>query len=55
MQILVQIKFLRSEIHKSLLVSGISKSVISADSIAESIYFTYKHLQKVNQELSQDI
>ena len=52
---LVQIKFLKSEIHKSLLLLAISKSAISADSSAESIYCTYKHLQTVNRELSQDI
>ena len=51
----MQIKFIKSEIHKSLLLLAISKSAISANSSAESIYCTYKNLQTVNRELSQDI
>ena len=47
----MQIKFLKSEIHKSLLLLAISKDAISA----ESIYCTYKHLQTVKRELSQGI
>ena len=51
----MQIKFLKSEKGKSILLTAISNITISADSSAESHICTHENLQTDHWKLSQEI